>query len=569
VGEFMDFFEVLSLFGGLALFLYGMNLMGEALAKTAGGGLETALEKLTKTRIKGVLLGAAVTAVIQSSSATTVMVVGFVNSGIMKLGQAVGIIMGANIGTTITSWLLSLSGIESSNFWIKLLKPSSFSPILAVVGIIFLLFTRSRKRHDTGEILIGFAILMFGMDTMSSAVKPLASVPGFTGILTRFSNPILGIAAGAVITAVIQSSSASVGILQALCITGSVSYSMAIPIILGQNIGTCITALISGIGARKNAKRAAFVHLYFNLAGALIFIILFFIVKGLFPFGFLSTPANAAGIAVVHTVFNIGAAAFLLPFAGFLERLAMSTVKAGEADISSSDKAYDFEYLDERFLERPAFAVARSVSAIKSLLGLTEEMLLSALYMLSEPRTSEKNEIYRKSDAIKKRCEELGIYMAKATGSDLNRSDSMRLSVCIYSLANIRGLSVQAENIGAIAVKLKKYKGDFPDKLKSGMKEYANILRSISSCAADAFINDDLEMAHRVKDYENIISSLSEEIKKYHLSKLQKGKYGAGAGAELEKLINSYERITEHSAQMAESVIRYMDKGKVKSLAEV
>ena len=261
----MDIFNVLSLIGGLALFLYGMNVMGDGLAKTAGGKLEKILEKLTSTPIKGVILGAAVTGVIQSSSATTVMVVGFVNSGIMKLTQAVGIIMGANIGTTVTSWILSLSGIQSDNFWIKMLKPSSFSPILAVIGIVFLLFTKSEKKHDIGTILLGFAVLMFGMETMSAAVKPLANVPEFTNILTMFSNPILGMLAGAVLTAVIQSSSASVGILQALCATGFVSYGVAIPIIMGQNIGTCVTALISSIGAKKNAKRAAFLHLYFNV----------------------------------------------------------------------------------------------------------------------------------------------------------------------------------------------------------------------------------------------------------------------------------------------------------------
>ena len=355
----MDIFNVLSLIGGLALFLYGMNVMGDGLAKTAGGKLEKILEKLTSTPIKGVILGAAVTGVIQSSSATTVMVVGFVNSGIMKLTQAVGIIMGANIGTTVTSWILSLSGIQSDNFWIKMLKPSSFSPILAVIGIVFLLFTKSEKKHDIGTILLGFAVLMFGMETMSAAVKPLANVPEFTNILTMFSNPILGMLAGAVLTAVIQSSSASVGILQALCATGFVSYGVAIPIIMGQNIGTCVTALISSIGAKKNAKRAAFVHLYFNVIGTTVFMIVFYLVNGFMHFSFLGDATNAAGIAIVHSLFNVGATILLLPFGKVLVKLATLTVRdEKESEDIAEDKT--LEMLDARFLEKPAFAVVHS-----------------------------------------------------------------------------------------------------------------------------------------------------------------------------------------------------------------
>ena len=291
----MDIFDVLSLFGGLAMFLYGMNVMGDSLAKTAGGKLERILEKLTSTPIKGVLLGAAVTAVIQSSSATTVMVVGFVNSGIMKLSQAVGIIMGANIGTTITSWILSLSGIEGESLLIQMMKPSSFSPILAVVGIVLLLFTKSERKHDIGNILLGFTVLMFGMNMMSGSVSGLKDVPEFTNILTMFSNPILGMLAGAILTAIIQSSSASVGILQALCATGQVPFSVALPIIMGQNIGTCITALISAIGAKKNAKRAACVHLYFNVIGTIVFMVLFYTVNAFVHFSFLPTPAYESG----------------------------------------------------------------------------------------------------------------------------------------------------------------------------------------------------------------------------------------------------------------------------------
>ena len=301
----MDFFSIIALLGGLALFLYGMNVMSDGLAKISGGKMEQILENLTSNPIKAVLLGAGVTAVIQSSSATTVMVVGFVNSGIMKLSQAVGVIMGANIGTTVTSWILSLSGIESSNFFIQLCKPTTFGPVLALIGVILVMFCKSEKKKDVGAILLGFSILMTGMETMSGAVKPLADVPEFTGILTRFSNPLFGMLAGALLTAVIQSSSASVGILQALCVTGAVSYNVALPIIMGQNIGTCVTALLSAVGASKNAKRAAMVHLYFNIIGTTIFMLLFYFLHLFVDFSFMSQAAGPAGIAVIHRMFNI------------------------------------------------------------------------------------------------------------------------------------------------------------------------------------------------------------------------------------------------------------------------
>ncbi len=339
------FFQAISLIGGLSFFLYGMHIMGEGLTKISGGRLERILERLTDSRLKAVLLGAGVTAVIQSSSATTVTVVGFVNSGIMKLGQAVGVIMGANIGTTLTSWLLSLTGIESQNFFIRLLKPSSFTPVLALVGIILIMRGGQDKRRDVGAIFIGFSVLMFGMETMSGAVKPLAEVPEFTGMLTMFSNPILGMLAGALLTAIIQSSSASIGILQALCATGSVTYATAIPIIMGQNIGTCVTAILSSVGAGKNAKRAALVHLYFNVIGTFVFILAFYGLNMILHFAFMEVPANAAGIAVIHSLFNIGATILLLPFANGLERLATLTVQESE-----EEKLSEFARLDVRFL---------------------------------------------------------------------------------------------------------------------------------------------------------------------------------------------------------------------------
>ena len=379
----MDIFNVLSLLGGLAMFLYGMNVMGDGLAKTAGGKLEKILEKLTSTPIKGVLLGAAVTGVIQSSSATTVMVVGLVNSGIMKLRQAVGIIMGANIGTTVTSWILSLTGIQSDNIFINMLKPSSFSPILAVTGIIFLMFTKSEKKHDIGGILLGFTVLMFGMEMMSGAVAPLKDVPEFTNILTMFSNPFLGMLVGMLITAIIQSSSASVGILQALCATGAVSFGTAIPIIMGQNIGTCVTALISCIGTKKNAKRAAFVHLYFNIIGTVVFMVVFYTVNSFVHFQFLNDSANAAGIAVVHSVFNVAATLLLLPFSGGLEKLATLTVRdKDEVEKNTPAELEMLKRLDARFLEKPAFAVGHCIEVVKYMAQLSKNSVDMALSLV-------------------------------------------------------------------------------------------------------------------------------------------------------------------------------------------
>ena len=383
----MDIFGVFALVGGLALFLFGMDAMGKGLEKLSGGRLERLLEKLTSNRLKAVALGTLVTGIIQSSSATTVMVVGFVNSGIMKLTQAVGIIMGANIGTTITSWILSLSSIEGDSFLLKLMKPSSFAPILALIGIILLMFCKSEKKKNIGTILVGFAILMTGMDQMSAAVKPLRDVPEFTNILLMFSNPILGMLAGLVLTAVIQSSSASVGILQALCVTGAVPFGTALPIIMGQNIGTC--AIISSIGTSKNAKRAAAVHLFFNIIGTAVFMIVFYTINAFMPFEFLNTPADAAGIATVHSLFNIGATLLLLPFGNQLVKLATWVIKDSKED---QEKENLFKALDVRFLDTPSIALEQCKKLTDDMARITKDSLFGAIELLdnySEKREKE------------------------------------------------------------------------------------------------------------------------------------------------------------------------------------
>ncbi len=374
----MDFFDLLTMVGGLALFLYGMHLLSEGLEKLSGGRLERVLENLTNNRLKAVLLGAGVTAVIQSSSATTVMVVGFVNSGIMKLSQAIGIIMGANVGTTITSWLLSLTGIESDSFFLQLLKPTSFSPVLAAIGVIFIMFLKNGRKRDLGTILVGFAILMTGMDTMSSAVKPLSQVPEFTGLFTMFTNPLLGLLVGALVTAVIQSSSASVGILQALCVTGSINYAAAVPIILGQNIGTCVTAMMSGVGASKNARRASIVHLLFNIIGTAIFMIAFYTLNAFLDFAFMEEAADSAGIALVHTGFNVLATLVLLPFANLLEKLSLILIQPDEEEERQAMENELFAKMDERFLSTPSFALEQAYSYVLRMAALTKDSLNGA-----------------------------------------------------------------------------------------------------------------------------------------------------------------------------------------------
>ena len=442
----MDFFSILTLLGGLAMFLYGMQVMGDGLAKVSGGKLEQILENLTSSKWKAVLLGMCVTAVIQSSSATTVMVVGFVNSGIMKLTQAVGIIMGANIGTTITSWLLSLTGIESSNFFISLLKPSSFSPVLALVGIILLTFTKSSRKKDIGTILLGFAVLMFGMESMSGAVKPLADVPEFTGLLLKFSNPVAGILAGTILTAIIQSSSASVGILQALCMTGAVPFSSAFPIIMGQNIGTCVTALLSAIGANKNAKRAAMIHLYFNLIGTVVFMSLFYLINTAVHFPFMTQMATPATIAITHSVFNITATLVWLPFSNLLVKLACLTIRDDKSDeVSKEDQ--EFMILESRFLEKPAFAVEQGRNAARHMERDSRKALDISLGLLRNYEEEQAERVQKIETKVDRYEDELGTYLVKLNNKDLSEKDSHSVSIMLHCIGDFERISDHAVNI--------------------------------------------------------------------------------------------------------------------------
>ena len=436
------FFGALTLIGGLALFLYGMHVMGEGLASVSGGRLEKILERLTDSPLKAVLLGAGVTAVIQSSSATTVTVVGFVNSGIMKLSQAVGVIMGANVGTTVTSWLLSLTGLQSSNFFLRLLKPSSFTPVMAMIGIILIMGGKTERRKDIGGILAGFAVLMFGMEVMSDAVGPLADVPEFTGILTMFSNPFLGMLAGAVLTAIVQSSSASVGILQVLCATGKVSYSIAFPIIMGQNIGTCVTALLSSVGASRNARRAALVHLYFNVIGTAFFMIVFYGLNAILHFGFLEQAAGAAGIAVIHTCFNVGATLILLPFARGLEKLAMLTVREGGTETRD-----ELANLDSRFLETPAVALEQCRRSAGEMAMLVQENIGTALHALTAYQKKDHEELEERESKIDRYEEAMTDYLHKIAGRGMLEEDSQKLNMLLYCIRDFERIGDHACNI--------------------------------------------------------------------------------------------------------------------------
>lgn len=552
----MDFFGILTMIGGLAFFLYGMDVMGSGLSRASGGRLERLLERLTSSKWKAVLLGAGVTAVIQSSSATTVMVVGFVNSGIMRLSQVIGIIMGANIGTTVTSWILSLSGIESGNFFVRLLKPTSFSPVLAAVGVAFIMFSKKEKLKNAGTIFIGFALLMFGMDTMSGAVKPLADVPEFTGILTAFSNPLLGVLAGMILTAVIQSSSASVGILQALCATGAVSYGAAVPIIMGQNIGTCVTAMLSGIGASRNARRAALVHLYFNLIGTAVFMFVFYTLNAVAPFTFMDDRANAAGIAAVHTVFNIFATFLLLPFSAWLERLACLTIR-GEEEEQAEDESRKavLQILDSRFLATPGFALEQCRTAAADMADCAREALflsMSLIHKYSKEKAKRVEELERKVDNYE---DELGTYLVKLSGKDLSAKESHTLSLLLHDIGDFERISDHAVNLKEAAEELEKKKLVFSDKASEELSVFEEAVKDIINTSLKVFKEEDLLLARKVEPLEEVIDFLHGEVKKRHIKRLRKGKCTIEMGFILSDITTSYERVADHCSNIAVSLL--------------
>lgn len=547
----MDFFGVLTMIGGLALFLYGMKTMGDALSKLAGGRLEQVLEKMTDHPIKAVLLGAGVTAVIQSSSATTVMIVGFVNSGIMQLSQAVGVIMGANIGTTVTSWLLSLAGIESGNFFISLLKPSSFSPVLALIGVILLLFVKDDKKNDIGTILLGFAVLMFGMETMSGAVKPLADVPEFTSLFTAFENPILGMIVGAILTAVIQSSSASVGILQAMCATGSVTVGAALPVIMGQNIGTCVTALISGVGANKNARRASLVHLYFNLVGTALFMAVFYGLNSFLRFSFLEHTAGGAIVAVIHSAFNVASTLVLLPASKLIVKLAYLTIpKTEEEELEVKTKV-----LDERFLERPAFAVAQCKSAVCDVAQLVENAF--GLCRVAQENYDEKKvqKIMDIEGEIDLKEDELSSYLTKLSVKPLSERDSKSVGLYGRCITDFERISDYLKGIAYTQKKLARAAESFSEKARTEAEVIFEATQEIVECTVQCFVHEDADLALRVDPLADVIGELKKTIRRNHNKRLARGECSVELGMALTDMVNSLERIAKHCSNIAEEEI--------------
>lgn len=556
----MDIFDVLSMVGGLALFLYGMHIMGDALAKMSGGKLEKVLERLTSNKWSAVLLGAGVTAVIQSSGATTVMVVGFVNSGIMKLNQAVGIIMGANIGTTATSWLLSLSGIDGGSFFLQMLKPTSFTPILAVIGAILVVFCKSEKKHNIGTILLGFAILMYGMTAMSSAVEPLKDVPQFTQILTKFENPLLGVIAGFVLTTIMQSSSVSVGILQALCSTGAVSYALALPIIMGQNIGSCTTAIISSVGASKDAKRAAAVHFYFNVIGTVVFMLVFYISNAFVHYAFLPQAANEVGIATIHSIFNIAATIVLLPLSGFLEFLAVKTIKDDdeeEDELSKHDKV--LQLLDPVFLERPGFAIMQCRKVASEMAELSMKSVGRAVGLLTAYDEEIAERIRKEEDTVDKYEDQLGTYLLRLSTKDLSKEDGHRLSLMLHSLGDIERISDLAVNILLAVEQMHKKELIFSKKAMDELAVYSKALKDILTMTVDAFEQNDRYKAALVQPLEELMDDMNKELKKRHVKRLRKGKCTIELGLSLSDISDTYERISDHCSNIATCVIQVED----------
>ncbi|MCI5648292.1 MAG: Na/Pi cotransporter family protein [Fusicatenibacter sp.] len=553
----MDIFGILTFIGGLAMFLYGMSSMGDGLTKLSGGKLEHLLEKLTSNRLMAVLLGAGVTAVIQSSSATTVMVVGFVNSGIMKLSQAVGIIMGANIGTTITSWILSLTGIESSNVFIKMLNPSSFSPILAIIGVFLLMMSKNDKTKNIGTLLTGFSILMFGMSTMSSAVSPLADVPEFTGILTKFSMPLLGVLAGAFLTAVIQSSSASIGILQALCATGSVSYAVAIPIIMGQNIGTCITALLSSIGTTRNAKRTAMVHLYFNVIGTLVFLVLFYGITSFVHLPFLSEAANAAGIAIIHSGFNIFATLVLLPFGNGLVSLAKLTIPDGPEE--KADEAC--QMLDRRFLDSPAFALTQCKHAAAAMADLTEQGLYKCISLLNSYSSQTAEEVETLESRVDHYEDALGTYLVQLSSKKLSRKDSQTLSMILHCIGDFERISDHTVNVMQAAKEMHEKSLHFSDDAAEELSIYGKAVEDIVTMSFQVFKDEDLPKSKQVEPLEQVIDGLNAQIKNNHIQRLQNGKCTIELGFILSDVMTDFERVSDHCSNIAACVSQVQNGG--------
>ena len=544
----MTIFNALTLVGGLCLFLFGMNLMGQALERRAGGRLRTLLDKMTSRVMLGFLTGLGVTAIIQSSSATTVMVVGFVNSGLMTLRQAINVIMGANVGTTVTAWFLSLAGIDSGSLWVQLLKPASFTPVLALIGIIFYMFCKDTRKKDTGLILLGFTTLMFGMETMSGAVAGLRDVPAFTNLFLAFTNPLLGVLVGALVTAVIQSSSASVGILQALSVTGGVSYAAAIPIIMGQNIGTCVTALLSSVGTNKNARRAAIVHLLFNVIGVTVLLTAFCIVKAALSPALLDEPATMYGIAIAHSVFNILCTAMLLPAGGLLERLAMRLVPDGK----SADETAE---LDKRLLATPSLALQQARTLAGGMASCAARALENALAAF-DAYTPELAQSIREDE---ERCDHyediIGTYLVQLSSRTMSQCESEEATELLKTIGDFERISDHAVNVLESAEELREKGLAFSGMAQEEYGVLAGAVREILHLAINAFAAGDSAAAAQVEPLEEVIDRLKEQMRTRHILRMQRGACSIEAGFVWSDLLTDLERISDHCSNIAGCVL--------------
>ncbi|MDO5559277.1 MAG: Na/Pi cotransporter family protein [Oscillospiraceae bacterium] len=545
----MDIFSVFTLLGGLAFFLFGMTIMSSGLEKIAGGKLETTLKKMTSNPFKSLVLGAGITIAIQSSSAMTVMLVGLVNSGIMDLGQTIGVLMGSNIGTTLTAWILGMTGIQSDSFFLKLLKPENFSPVVAFIGILMIMIAKSSKKKDVGNILVGFAVLMYGMKLMSNAVSPLADMPGFKDMLTAFNNPILGVLVGALFTAAIQSSAASVGILQALSLTGSITYGMALPIIMGQNIGTCITAVISSIGVNKNAKRVAAVHIYFNVIGTVICLCLFYAANAVFRFAFIDDTITPFRIAMLHSIFNIVTTALLLPFSKWLEKLARLTIK----DVSEKEK---YTLLDDRLLQTPSFAIAECRNLTVKMAVLSRDTLDISLDTLLQYDEKSVNTIVENESIVDEYEDKLGTYLVKISGRELTTQDANSVSRLLHCIGDFERISDHAVNLMQVAKEMYDKQITFSEEAKSEVRVIIAAVTEILNMSITAFENNDEVLARKVEPLEEVIDGLRMELKNRHIHRLQEDRCTIELGFIFSDLLTNLERVSDHCSNIAVCLIQ-------------
>lgn len=550
----MDIFSIFTLCGGLAFFLYGMQVMSGGLENVAGGKLEKLLREMTSNPVKSLALGAGITIAIQSSSALTVMLVGLVNSGIMDLGQTIGVIMGSNIGTTLTAWILSLAGIESSNFFLRLLKPESFSPIFALVGICMMMISKSNKKRSVGAIFVGFAILMFGMQLMTDSMSPLADSPEFASVLTAFSNPILGVIVGALFTGIIQSSAASVGILQALSLTGSITCGMAVPIIMGQNIGTCVTAILSSVGVSTNAKRVAVIHISFNILGVVIFLPIFYGLNYLLHLGLVDRIINPVGIALAHTIFNVATTVALLPFGKYLEKIAHKAIKDKKGDENKDNKTAVF--IDERILLSPSFAVSECTHHAVAMADLAEDILFDSINMMQSYSATKAQDIFTAEEKLDNYEDKLGTFLVKLSGTELSERDANEVSKLLHSLSDFERIGDHALSITYVAKEMHEKNMHFSSEAVNELNVLQNALHEIIQLTREAFETGDMPSATKVEPLEQVIDGMVLEIKNRHIRRLQEGVCTIELGFKLSDLLNCYQRVSDHCSNIAACVIQ-------------